>query len=251
MQFFRISIVFFRPSIHLALHFGSNAFHLWSAQPVLFRSHTISVFYLFGDNLTIDAIADIGFLFLTDKGGFAFRLVLQGTVDNHVRLGHPFKPTFPGVVLPIQADAAQVVRVILDMELAVGVLHAPLMVGYAGTFVHLIRQLLPADGNLYAGVGEGGGAFRPDPEDIYHVVNRHHIRLLVHALLVHLDTRDAGRRVFGLVPCLASFGIVDFQFFQGKKFVLVFSDKLQVRVAAFFFGGDIHSGKPPVFVQLL
>ena len=85
-------------------------------------------------------------------------------MDDHIRLGHPFEPPATGIVLPIQANTAKVVRIILDIEPAIGIFHAPFMIGHAGTLVHLVRQFLVADGDLYARISEGGRLFRPYPK---------------------------------------------------------------------------------------
>ena len=125
------------------------------------------------------------------------------------------------------------------------------MIGHAGTLVHLVRQFLVADGDLYARISERGRLFRPYPKDIHHVIDRHHVRLLVYTFFVHLNAGNPGRRMFGLVPGLACFSVVGFQFLQSEKFVLVRLDKLQIRTAALLFGGNVHTGKPPVLIQFL
>ena len=243
--------VMLRPPFHLLLHLLGDPFQFRGAQAVLLGRHAVGVFYLLGDHLAVDAVTDVRLLFPADELRLALRLVLDGTVDGHVGFRYPLEPPLLGIVLPVQADAAQVVGVVLDVKRPVGVLLPPLVVGETGFREHLVRQLLAPDGDLYAGVGEGGRTLRPYPEDVHHVIDCHHVRFLVLALFIHFDTGNTGCRVFRLIPCFAGFGVAGFQLLQRVQLVLVGFDELQVRAAAFLFCRDIHTGEPPVLPQFL
>ena len=57
--------------------------------------------------------------------------------DNHVGLGDTLETELPALVLPVQPDTAEIIRVILDLELLVGIQAAPFMIRNARGGINL------------------------------------------------------------------------------------------------------------------
>lgn len=207
------------------------------------------VLYFLGNHLTFHAVLHVGLLFPADEGGLAFSLILDGTVDNHVGLGDTLETELPALVLPVQPDTAEIIRVILDIELLVGIPAAPFMIRNARGGINLIGAGLAADRDLDTGRSERARAGGHHPENIHHVTCRHRFRLLVHTGVVHPDPGNTGGRMLHLVPFPACLDIFRLQLGKGVKFVLVGLDELKVRAAGCFLGGDVLTGKPPVLMQ--
>ena len=54
---FRLPAISSCTTVDLLLYLFGNAFQIRGTQSVLFRCHAVSIFYLFGDHLAVDAVA--------------------------------------------------------------------------------------------------------------------------------------------------------------------------------------------------
>ena len=192
---------------------------------------------------------DVGLLFPAYERRLTLGLVLDCAMNHHVRFGNAFEAESTALVFPVQPDAAEIIRVILDIELPVGITATPLMVWNTGGGIDLVSARPAADSELYAGRGESARPGGHNPEDVHHVAGGHRFRVLVYTCIVHLYPGDAGNRMLHFVPLPACLGIFCLQLVKSIEPVPVGLDELKVRTAGIFSGSDILSGKAPVFVQ--
>ena len=143
----------------------------------------------------------------SDKLRLALCLVLQSSVNGHIRLRYALKAKLTALVLPVKADRCVVIRVVLHVELLVSMRPPPFMVGNTGTRKHFVRSLLALNRNLYAARRERAGLVRPYPEHILHVSRRNLRRARVARRSVHFFPRHAGRRMCHSVPFRPGFHV--------------------------------------------
>ena len=238
--------------VYLPLHGCRRSLQLRRVQTLLLRVRAMLGGYRPAGYCPLYAVLKVGFLLLADKLRIVRPLlVLQGAVYQYVGFCRPLKAQRTVCAFCIESDACKVVRVVSHDETLVGVLPSPLVVGYAGRRAHFVLPLLALHRHLQTLVRERSHAFRKHPEHVHHVVQRHFLGLLVHALLVHVYPTLAGGRVHTLVPFLTGCGIGIFQLLQSVQTVLVGFDKLNVRAARRLLRRHVLTREAPVLVQHL
>ena len=149
-----------------------------------------------GNDLAVYTLVDDGLLLGADETFLGFRLLLLGTVDHQRERSHTLKAHRSALILVQQTYAAHVIRIVLDIELFVGVTSAPFQIRLTGGGENLVRVFL----SLYRDLDTAGGEQRRFigrvPEHLHHIRHTYRIGSLVHTGIVHLNPGDAGGRVF-------------------------------------------------------